>query len=162
MQDIFEYPTLISTEPEEQIKELVHYLLQFKETLEFTLANITTDNLSTDLVAKLNALGADIQSNREEREDQIQQVVNNSITVYDVIESDAYKASLGAVEDKIPAEYIRAIEQRQASAEPGGVNVYAITDASGDQTEVSILNGRTPNVTLTVNLATGNLEYTVT
>jgi hypothetical protein len=79
--------------------------VQFKETLEFALTNISTDNLSGDLISQLNTLGADIKSSNEERDDQLQQVASKSITVSDVLNSASYKASLQAVEDKIPSKF---------------------------------------------------------
>lgn len=162
MQDLFEYPTITTSKSEEQIKELVNYLVQFKETLEFTLANISADNLSSDLVSKLNTLGADIQRSNDEREEQIQQVVNNGLTVSDVLNSEAYKASLKGVSDKIPTEYLESVKQIQASEEAGGINIYAFTDASGNIQEFTVRNGRTPVVEFSVNYKTGNLEYTAT
>lgn len=180
MYDLFEYPTITSTKPEEQVKELVHYLVQFKETLEFALTNISTDNLSTDLVAKLNALGADIKSSNDEREEQIQQVVNNGLTVSDVVNSEAYQSSFKSmreaiegvrdeiedankeienVSDSIPTKYLESVEQIQASSEAGGINIYAFTDASGSKKEFTVKNGETPTVVLSVNFETGNLEY---
>lgn len=162
MQDLFEYPTITSSQSEEQIKELVNYLVQFKETLEFTLANISADNLSTDLVSKLNTLGADIQRSNDEREEQIQQVVNNGLTVSDVINSEAYKASLKGVSDKIPTKYLESAEQIQISEEAGGINIYAFTDASGNKQEFVVRNGKTPVLEFSINYETGNLEYTVT
>ena len=162
MYDLFEYPTITSTEPEEQVKELVHYLVQFKEALEFALANISTDNLSADLVSKLNALGADVKRSNEEREEQIQQVVKNGLTANDVINSEVYKASIQGIRDDIPTKYLESAEQIQSSEEAGGINVYVFTDASGKKTEFTVKNGKTPTLELSVNYETGNLEYTVT
>lgn len=162
MYDLFEYPSITSTKPEEQVKELVHYLVQFKETLEFALANISTDNLSADLVAKLNTLGADIKSSNDEREEQIQQVVNNGLTANDVINSEVYRVSIQGVRDEIPTKYLESAEQIQTSEEAGGINIYAFTDASGNKTEFTVKNGKTPTLELSVNYETGNLEYTAT
>lgn len=110
MQDLFEYPTLTSTQPEEQVKELVNYLVQFKETLEFALGNISADNLSTDLISKLNTLGADIKKSSEVVEEQIQQIVKQGLTVSDVLNSEEYKASIKAVEDQIPTQYLESVD----------------------------------------------------
>ena len=163
MQDLFEYPTITSTQPEEQVKELVHYLVQFKETLEFALGNISTDNLSADLVSKLNTLGADIKRSNDEIEEQFQQVAHKQgITVSDVLNSEAYKASIKTVTDQIPTEYLKSAEQIQDSEEAGGINIYAFADASGNVQEFTVRNGKTPVLELSVNYETGNLEYTVT
>ena len=66
MADIFPFPITRGNTPEEQIKELTNYLVQFKEILEFTLDNITIDNLSPELVKKLHKMEADINSLKEE------------------------------------------------------------------------------------------------
>jgi gas vesicle protein len=76
--DIFPFPSTHGNTPEEQIKELVNYLIQFKETLEFALDNITMDNLSPELVNKLNDLGAEIKQSSSEWENELAQVSNNS------------------------------------------------------------------------------------
>lgn len=103
MFDIFEYPNISSENMKELSKQINDYLTQFKETLEFALMNINTDNLSADLVAKLNSLGADIENTKKEQEDQIQQVSNKSLSVSDVINSEPFKAFEQSVWDDIHA-----------------------------------------------------------
>lgn len=68
--------------------------MQFKETLEFILTNIGIDNLSDDLVNKLNILGADIEKTNTVKEEELQQVSSKMLTVSDVINSEAFKAAL--------------------------------------------------------------------
>lgn len=101
MVDIFPFPRITSKTPEGKIAELTDYLIQFKETLEFTLMNISTDNLSADLVAKLNALGADIELSNKDREEEIAQVSVKSLTVSDVVNSDVFKTSVDSRVSKI-------------------------------------------------------------
>lgn len=72
--DTFQFPSVSGNTPEEQIASLVKYLTQFKETLEFALMNISEDNLSPDLVNRLNELGARIERDKEEREDEVAQL----------------------------------------------------------------------------------------
>ena len=137
---------------EEQVAELNTYLIQFKETLEFILTNISIDNLSQDIVNKLNELGAEIEKNNDDREEQIQQVSNKTLTVSDVINSPAFN-------EAIPHKYLVSAEQVQASNEPEGLNIYAIKDESGKVETFTVKNGKTPNVRFSVNYSTGNLEY---
>lgn len=85
MYDILPFPLITSKTSEGQINELLLYLTQFKETLEFALMNISVDNLSQDLVEKLNALGADIEKSNESREDEMTQFNNNALTKSDVV-----------------------------------------------------------------------------
>lgn len=96
MVDIFPFPSTHGNTPEEQIKELVNYLIQFKEILEFTLDNISTDNLSPELVNKLNDLGANIEQTIAERESELAQISTKEInlTVDDVCDSPRFKQSI--------------------------------------------------------------------
>lgn len=84
MVDIFPFPNVTSSEPEKQIGDIVNYLIQFKETLEFALMNISEDNLSQNLVDKLNSLGADIERSNEYREDETTQITQKMMTLSDV------------------------------------------------------------------------------
>ena len=95
MMDMFPFPSVTGKTSEEQIKDILNYLIQFKETLEFALMNISTENLSPDLVNRLNDLGANIQQNNAERESELVQITQKqTITVFDVLNSEAFKASL--------------------------------------------------------------------
>ena len=94
MVDMLPFPSIMSNTPEEQIGELLNYLIQFKETLEFSLTNISTDNLSQDLVKKLNDLGANIEESNENRADEIAQITNNSLTISDVCNSELLKSTI--------------------------------------------------------------------
>lgn len=98
MYDMLPFPNVNAATPEEQVAQINDFLIQFKETLEFILSNISVENLSQDLVDKLNKLGADIEQSVEDRDDQIQQVSNQAITVSDVINSPSFVA---AVNNKI-------------------------------------------------------------
>lgn len=96
MLDMLPFPRIMGDTPDKQIVELVTYLVQFKETLEFALRNISTENLSPELVNKLNELGAGIEKSNENREDEIAQVSSKTLTVSDVCNSEIFKL---AVED---------------------------------------------------------------
>ena len=100
MYDILPFPNITATNIEELVAQTNNYLIQFKETLEFALTNISTDNLSPDLIEKLNVLGADIEKSIEERDDQIQQVANKTLSVSDVINSYAFSLAVGNAVDK--------------------------------------------------------------
>lgn len=99
MFDAFPFPRITETTPEKQVVELVNYLIQFKETLEFALMNISTENLSPDLINRLNDLGANIEKNKADREEELAQLSGGSgsgLSIYDVIESNIFKESLKA------------------------------------------------------------------
>jgi CRISPR/Cas system CMR subunit Cmr4 (Cas7 group RAMP superfamily) len=94
MFDILPFPNISPNKStEEQVSEINHYLIQFKESLEFILSNISTENLSQELVDKLNSLGAEITKSNEEQEEKVQQAVR-TLTVSDVLNSDAFKIAL--------------------------------------------------------------------
>ena len=167
MYDMLPFPNITATTPEEQVAQINNYLIQFKETLEFILTNISTDNLSQDLINKLNSLGADIEKSNKERDDQLQQMSSKTLTVSDVINSNAFGLALNKV---TPKQYLVSVEQIQASEEPNGVNIYAFKDGSGETKHLIIKNGKdgkngidgkTPSLSFSVNFNTGDLEYTI-
>ena len=92
MYDILPFPNIIAGSAEEQTAQINNYLIQLKETLEFVLTNISIENLSQDLVVKLNNMG--VEANSEENYEQIQQVSGKILTVSDVINSNAFKFAL--------------------------------------------------------------------
>ena len=94
MVDMLPFPRISGDTPEKQISELTSYLIQFKETLEFALMNISTENLSADLINKLNDLGANIQASNESREEELAQISVNTLTISDVCESNAFKEAI--------------------------------------------------------------------
>jgi UDP-N-acetylglucosamine enolpyruvyl transferase len=101
MYDVFPFPTLSATSVEELASQVNNYLIQFKETLEFALTNINTENLSQDLIEQLNTLGADIENNNEEQIDQMSQIAGKTLSVSDVINSDTFKMALDGAVDNI-------------------------------------------------------------
>lgn len=95
MVDVLPFPRILGDTSEKQIKELVDYLILFKETLEFALMNISIENLSPDLINKLNELGADIQKINQNREEEIPQISSTStLTISDVCNSDLFKSEV--------------------------------------------------------------------
>ena len=95
MYDILPFPNVVSQNPEEQINQILNYLIQLKESLEFILTDISIDNLSPELINRLNDLGANIDKGEEERNEQMQEIANKStLSVSDVINSSAFKLAL--------------------------------------------------------------------
>jgi hypothetical protein len=94
MYDILPFPNVVSQNPEEQINQILNYLIQLKESLEFILTDISIDNLSLELINRLNDLGANIDKGEEERNEQMQEIANKSLSVLDVINSSAFKLAL--------------------------------------------------------------------
>ena len=100
MVDMFPFPSVTEGTPEKQIAELVNYLIQFKETLEFALTNISTENLSVALSNKLEELGLNIDRSNEERESEVAQISNKTLTVADVCNSELFKIALKTEHEK--------------------------------------------------------------
>ena len=94
MMDILPFPGLTQNTPEAQIQELFNYLIQLKETLEFAFMNISEENLSPDLINKLNELGANITDNDKANTDYLSQISSNTLTVSDVCNSEAFKLAV--------------------------------------------------------------------
>ena len=100
MVDMFPFPSVTEGSPEKQIAELVNYLIQFKETLEFALTNISEENLSVALSNKLEELGLNIDRSNEERENEVAQISNKTLTVADVCNSELFKIALKTEHEK--------------------------------------------------------------
>ena len=95
--DIFPFPRISEGSAEKQVSDVINYLIQFKETLEFALMNISTENLSPDLIKKLNEMGANIEKSNKERESEVAQLSKfSSITVSDVCNSALFKNEIKA------------------------------------------------------------------
>ena len=101
MYDMLPFPNITATNTEEQVSQINNYLIQFKETLEFILTNISVDNLSQELIDKLNSLGSDIQKSVVQREEEIQQVSGKMLSVSDVINSSMFQSSIDALETEV-------------------------------------------------------------
>jgi hypothetical protein len=101
MYDMLPFPNITATDTKEQVAQINNYLIQFKETLEFILTNISADNLSADLIAKLNSLGSDIQKENVERGEEMQQVSGRIITASDVVNSAVYQMDMELREEQI-------------------------------------------------------------
>jgi hypothetical protein len=94
MVDLFQFPMFNASDSKELSAQITDYLIQFKETLEFALMNISAENLSQDLIVQLNNIGANIEKSIEDRDDQIKQVTDKTLSVSDVINSNAFALAL--------------------------------------------------------------------
>ena len=136
MLDRLPMPHITATKTEEQLAQIRDYLFHFKEELEFILMNISIDNLSSELVEKLNSLGADIESGKKENEDLLQQIGNKALTVYDVVKSPLFRSE---IESKVPK--VKDI----------------INDSDFKEDLTREIKSAIP--TFTINFENGNLEY---
>ena len=89
MFDFLPFPNITAKEPDEKISQIVDYLLQFKEDLEFILTNLSTENLSPELQSRIASLKASTDVFTNEQTEQIKQM---NISVSDVMNSPAFIA----------------------------------------------------------------------
>lgn len=134
MQDILPFPNITAGTPQEQASQINNYLIQLKESIEFALVNISTENLAPDLAAQMERQVAAIKSVEIEQQEQKQQVAKKVLTVSDVVNSEMFKAALKAVEEKIPTEYIVSVKETVEEAK----DTYSFTDAGGKVTTITI------------------------
>ena len=74
MYDLLPFPKIVGKTAEEQVVEINSYLIQLKETLEFTLTNISSENLSKELKTKLDSFGTAIEQIKEQEDANVQQL----------------------------------------------------------------------------------------
>lgn len=157
MYDILPFPNITATDAKEQVAQINNYLIQLKETLEFTLTNISADNLSPELAKELRNLGAEVKTTQEEQADATQQIAQRIITVPDVVYSQMFKDatvggvkvngselpkdSNGDVNVEVPTDYIVGGSQTTTSHESSGLNIFTFTNANGDTDTFEVRNG---------------------
>ena len=151
MYDMLPFPHITATNAEEQVAQINNYLIQFKETLEFILTNISADNLSPELVNKLNSLGAEIEKTQVDREEEIQQVTNKMITVSDVINSPAFQADMDIRQGEIREDLQGQIESDMDAMQ---TELEARVDA-----KIPTASEVLESFEINVNYDTGHLEY---
>ena len=123
--DTLPFPNITAKDAEERSKQTVDYLIQFKEELEFILNSIVSGDYGRVASQPTQTAQAIINTAREE-----------TLTVAEVVNSAAFKASLNGVKE----ETINAIPKEVAE-------------------EVA---EQIAEITFTVNFENGNLEYTLT
>ena len=89
MQDFLPFPNITATEPEEQIVQINNYLLQLKEELEFILTNISTENLSQELLKAITS-GAKSDGFTTEQLSMVQQMAGKGLSISDVVNSKEF------------------------------------------------------------------------
>lgn len=106
---------------EEKINDICDYLIHLKETLEFALMNITSENLSKELIDKLNRLGADIRTGNDNTESAVRQLSSKSVTIPGVCSSEVFKQ---AVKD----EFLKLIGDVKVNLTTGKLEYEIETD----------------------------------
>jgi hypothetical protein len=103
MFDILPFPNITAKDPEERITQVIDYLYQFREELEFLLTNISTDNLSPELQARIGALKrTNTGGFTDEQTERLGQMASGgSLSVSDVMNSAAFKAHEESTKDYV-------------------------------------------------------------
>jgi hypothetical protein len=144
------------TTTEEQVSQINNYLIQFKETLEFILQNISVDNLSPELINKLNELGSDIEKSHVEREEEIQQVSGKILSVADVINSPMYQSDIDA---RVEAKKITVSDVVNSTEFQNEMDSVEETVQQNVESKLPTPSEIVDAMDLRVNYDTGHLEY---
>ena len=99
MYDVLPYPNITGNTLEEKLLQINNYLIQFKETLEFILGDIGIDNLSQEVIDRLNGLSTN--ESTAVASDEIQQIASKTLSVSDVVNSELFKSAVKGEISKI-------------------------------------------------------------
>ena len=97
------FPNISGNTSAEKIEQLIVYLIQLKEELEYILSNISLDNLSSDVIEKIESANVNIKKTENTQEEQIQQLLNYVLTVDDVLNSKSFNNILEELEARVNA-----------------------------------------------------------
>ena len=166
MHDMLPFPNITATDSKEQANQINNYLIQFKETLEFILMNISVDNLSQDLINKLNDLGAEVKKSQTALEEEVQQVSKKGVTASDVVNSAVYKADMNAREAQIQ-ESIQAVSDKiltipeiiNSEEYQADMDIMEAEIQKNVESKVPTASDVVSAMDLRVNYDTGHLEY---
>lgn len=103
MFEFLPHPEIRATTVAELNGQINDYLFRLKEALEFELSSIDIDNLSPEFRKKLDAIGVDITSINEVKDNEMAQVATNFITIEDVIDSYLLDEKMKPQEERISA-----------------------------------------------------------
>lgn len=103
MFEFLPHPEIRATTVAELSGQINDYLFRLKEALEFELSSIDIDNLSPEFRKKLDAIGVDITSINEAKDNEMAQVATNFITIEDVIDSYLLDEKMKPQEERISA-----------------------------------------------------------
>ncbi len=182
MFDILPFPNITATDAKERTTQIVEYLFQFREELEFLLTNITTENLSPELRSRIASYKTTDEVFTDAQNEQLKQMAGHGgASVSDVMNSSAF---LGYASDTtkyidqseadakkytddklVEAKFITSGSQTTKSDESGGLNVYTFTRSDGSEDTFEVRNGEKGeagigNINIYVDYETGELIYT--
>ena len=115
MLDVLPFPNITAKDTEERISQLIDYLYQFREELEFLLMNISVDNLSQELQAKIGAIKQNTEVFTEEQTEQLGQMsTGGGASVTDVLNSAAFKSHVQSERNYADTKFAEAVEEAKS------------------------------------------------
>ena len=110
MEHLIPYPNFRAADERNKVKQMEDYLYQLRETLELALTDIGPANFSAAFRLELQNIGMEmqnVQTNAEESQQRVEKVSGSQITVSDVLNSEAYKASIEAAKSEGADGYVK-------------------------------------------------------
>ena len=110
MEHLIPYPNFRAADERNKVKQMEDYLYQLRETLELALTDIGPANFSAAFRLELQNIGMEmqnVQTNAEESQQRVERVSSSQITVSDVLNSEAYKASIAAAKSEGADGYVK-------------------------------------------------------
>lgn len=110
MEHLIPYPNFRAVDERNKVKQMEDYLYQLRETLELALTDIGPANFSAAFRMELQNIGMEmqnVQTNTEESQQRVERVSGAQITVSDVLNSEAYKASIEAAKSEGADGYVK-------------------------------------------------------
>ena len=163
MFDILPFPNITAKETDERVAQVIDYLLQFKEDLEFILTNLTSENLSPELQSKIASLKTSSELFTDEQSEQISQTAKKGgVTAVDILSSTEFikyaEDATAYVNRKVDdLDYIVSGEQTKTSVENGGENIFTFRNNDGGTSTFIVRNGHVGS--FSIDFTTGNLLY---
>lgn len=110
MEHLIPVPNFRAADEKAKIRQMEDYFYQLREALELALTDIGPANFSVAFRTELQNLGMEmqnVQTNAEESQQRVERVSGAQITVNDVLNSEAYKASIAAAKSEGADGYVK-------------------------------------------------------
>lgn len=110
MEHLIPFPNFRAGDDKNKLRQMEDYLYQLREALELSLTDIGPSNFSAAFRMELERIGMEmqnVQTNAEESQQRVEHVSGAQITVSDVLNSEAYKASIEAAKSEGEEGYVK-------------------------------------------------------
>ena len=103
MLNLLPFPNINGNNDTEKIEQIIAYLMQLKEEVEYSLTHITLDDLTEEVKNKIESVNQNIKETESTQEEQIQQLLNSVLKVDDVLASNKFNDVLQELEERVNA-----------------------------------------------------------